>query len=131
MGLSVENQQLYQPIVYKPFFSLLIDSKQRTLGSTVRYQRRMGAHDVLVGLNLARTTVAGGNERVADLGRQQRQGFPRVRRVAAIRHQCAAAVRVHHGRVRHRHAQLREPGQEDQGPCESSVCRGVPHGREL
>ena len=62
LGLSYENQQLYHPIVYAPpFFSLLIDTEQRTLGSTVRYQRRMGAHDLLVGLNLARTTVGGGN----------------------------------------------------------------------
>lgn len=62
LGLSYENQQLYHPIVYAPpFFSLLIDTEQRNLGSTVRYQRRMGAHDLLVGLNLARTTVGGGN----------------------------------------------------------------------
>ncbi|MGE0100253.1 MAG: TonB-dependent receptor family protein [Hydrogenophaga sp.] len=62
LGLSYENQQLYHPIVYAPpFFSLLIDTTQRTLGSTVRYQRRMGAHDLLVGMNLARTTVDGGN----------------------------------------------------------------------
>lgn len=61
-GLSYENQQLYHPIVYAPpFFSLLIDTEQRTLGSTLRYQRRAGAHDLLVGLNLARTTVDGGN----------------------------------------------------------------------
>ena len=61
-GLSYENQQLYHPIVYAPpFFSLLIDTEQRTLGSTVRYQRRMGSHDLLVGINLARTTVDGGN----------------------------------------------------------------------
>ncbi|WP_137919028.1 TonB-dependent receptor [Hydrogenophaga sp. 2FB] len=62
VGVSVENQQLYHPIVYAPpFFSLLIDTRQRTLGSTVRYQQRMGAHDLLLGLNLARTTVDGGN----------------------------------------------------------------------
>ncbi|WP_439587121.1 TonB-dependent receptor family protein [Hydrogenophaga sp.] len=61
-GLSYENQQLYHPIVYSPpFFSLLIDTEQRTLGSTVRYQRRMGSHDLLVGMNLARTTLDGGN----------------------------------------------------------------------
>lgn len=61
-GLSIENQQLYHPIVYAPpFFSLLIDTEQRTLGSSLRYQRRMGAHDLLVGMNLARTTVEGGN----------------------------------------------------------------------
>lgn len=62
LGLSYENQQLYHPIVYAPpFFSLLIDTGQRTLGGTLRYQRRMGAHDLLVGVNLARTTVGGGN----------------------------------------------------------------------
>ena len=61
-GLSLENQQLYHPIVYAPpFFSLLIDTEQRTLGSSLRYQRRLGAHDLLVGMNLARTTVDGGN----------------------------------------------------------------------
>lgn len=62
LGLSYENQQLYHPIVYAPpFFSLLIDTEQRNLGSSLRYQRRMGAHDLLVGMNLARTTVGGGN----------------------------------------------------------------------
>ncbi len=62
VGLSYESQQLYHPIVYAPpFFSLLIDTEQRTLGGTLRYQRRAGAHDLLAGLNLARTTVAGGN----------------------------------------------------------------------
>ncbi|MCW5655418.1 TonB-dependent receptor [Hydrogenophaga sp.] len=62
VGLSYEDQQLYHPIVYAPpFFSLLIDTQQRTLGSTVRYQRRMGAHDLLLGLNWASTTVKGGN----------------------------------------------------------------------
>jgi iron complex outermembrane receptor protein len=63
VGLSVENQRLFHPIVYAPpFFSLLIDTEQRTVGSTVRYQRRMGAHDLLVGLNWAQTTVDGGND---------------------------------------------------------------------
>lgn len=63
LGLSYENQKLYHPIVYLPFvpFSLLIDTEQRTVGSSLRYQRRMGAHDLLVGVNLARTTVGGGN----------------------------------------------------------------------
>lgn len=61
LGLSYENQKLYHPIVYAPFFSLLIDTEQRTVGSSLRYQRRMGAHDLLVGANLARTTVGGGN----------------------------------------------------------------------
>ncbi|MGV3726097.1 TonB-dependent receptor family protein [Hydrogenophaga sp.] len=62
VGLSQESQQLYHPIVYAPpFFSLLIDTEQRTTGGSLRYQRRMGAHDLLVGLNLAQTTVKGGN----------------------------------------------------------------------
>lgn len=61
-GVSYEEQQLYHPIVYAPpFFSLLIDTELRNLGGTLRYQRRVGAHDLLAGLNLGRTTVTGGN----------------------------------------------------------------------
>lgn len=62
LGLSVENQQLYHPIVYSPpFFSLLIDTEQKTTASMARYQRKLGDHDLLLGVNWARTTVAGGN----------------------------------------------------------------------
>jgi iron complex outermembrane recepter protein len=61
-GVSYEEQQLYHPIVYAPpFFSLLIDTKLRNLGSTLRYQRRIGSHDLLAGVNAGRTTVKGGN----------------------------------------------------------------------
>jgi iron complex outermembrane recepter protein len=61
-GVSYEEQQLYHPIVFAPpFFSLLIDTELRNLGGTLRYQRRMGSHDLLAGLNVGRTTVAGGN----------------------------------------------------------------------
>ncbi len=61
-GLSYEEQQLYHPIVYAPpFFTLLIDTEQRNLGGTLRYQRRMGTHDLLAGLNYGRTTTSGGN----------------------------------------------------------------------
>lgn len=61
-GLSFEKQNLYHPIVYAPpFFSLLIDTTQRNAGATLRYQRRAGDHDMLVGLNHGRTTVRGGN----------------------------------------------------------------------
>lgn len=61
-GLSWESQQLYHPIVYAPpFFSLLIDTEQRNTGAMLRYQRRMGEHDLLVGVNAGRTTVKGGN----------------------------------------------------------------------
>lgn len=61
-GVSVEEQQLYHPIVHAPpFFSLLIDTKLRNAGTTLRYQRRAGEHDLLGGLNYARTSVDGGN----------------------------------------------------------------------
>ncbi len=61
-GLSYEEQRLYHPIVYAPpFFSLLIDTELRNLGGTLRYQRRVGAHDLLAGLNAGLTTVKGGN----------------------------------------------------------------------
>lgn len=71
LGLSYESQQLYHPIVHAPpFFSLLIDTEQRNLGGTVRYQRRMGAHDLLAGMNLAHTTVKGGNYRYTPGGAQ-------------------------------------------------------------
>ncbi|MGE4242850.1 TonB-dependent receptor family protein [Ramlibacter sp.] len=61
-GLSFEEQRLYHPIVYSPpFFSLLIDTVQRNLGATLRYERRVGEHDVLAGLNYGRTRVRGGN----------------------------------------------------------------------
>jgi len=61
-GVSFESQKLYHPIVYAPpFFSLLIDTEQRNLGTSLRYQRRAGSHDLLVGLNWGRTTVEGGN----------------------------------------------------------------------
>jgi iron complex outermembrane receptor protein len=61
-GLSFEEQQLYHPIVFAPpFFSLLIDTDQRNAGGMLRYQRRIGAHDLLVGLNAGQTTVKGGN----------------------------------------------------------------------
>lgn len=61
-GVSFEQQRLYHPIVYAPpFFSLLIKTTQRNLGTTVRYERRNGDHDVLAGLNYGRTSVKGGN----------------------------------------------------------------------
>ena len=62
-GVSFESQRLYHPIVYAPpFFSLLIDTEQRNLGGTLRWQRRAGEHDLLVGLNVGRTTVGGSND---------------------------------------------------------------------
>ncbi|MFG6430420.1 TonB-dependent receptor family protein [Roseateles sp. LYH14W] len=62
-GLSHERQQLFHPIVYAPpYFSLLIDTEQRNTGATLRYQRRAGAHDLLMGLNYGRMTVKGTND---------------------------------------------------------------------
>lgn len=76
-GLSYEGQSLYHPIVNQVFvdfdgpgpnapvevFSLLIDTDHRDLGGMVRYDRRMGAHDLLVGLNYGDGSVEGGNYR--------------------------------------------------------------------
>lgn len=61
LGLSYEHQSLYHPIVQNPFFSLLIDTEQNNAGVTLRYNRRLGDHDLLAGLNYGRTTVEGGN----------------------------------------------------------------------
>ncbi|NUZ06802.1 TonB-dependent receptor family protein [Piscinibacter koreensis] len=61
-GLSYEEQQLYHPIVFAPpYFSLLIDTRLRNIGTTLRYQHRVGSHDLLAGLNYGRTSVKGGN----------------------------------------------------------------------
>lgn len=62
-GLSYEVQQLFHPIVYAPpYFSLLIDTEQRNAGAMLRYQRRSGDHDLLVGMNYGRMTVKGSND---------------------------------------------------------------------
>jgi iron complex outermembrane receptor protein len=66
VGVSVEEQELYHPIVYAPpFFSLLIDTTQRNLGGMLRYEHRIGQHELLAGLNTGRTRVSGGNYRYA------------------------------------------------------------------
>ena len=76
-GLSYEGQSLYHPIVNQVFvdfdgpgpnppvevFSLLIDTDHRDLGAMVRYDQRMGTHDLLVGLNYGDGSVEGGNYR--------------------------------------------------------------------
>ena len=61
VGFSYEEQALYHPIVYSPFFSLLIDTDQNNFGSSVRYNLRTGDHDLLLGLDYGQTTVKGGN----------------------------------------------------------------------
>ncbi|TAM87260.1 MAG: TonB-dependent receptor [Candidimonas sp.] len=60
-GLSYEHQTLYHPIVTSPDYSLLIDTRQRTLGGMLRYSLTTGGHNILAGLNLANTTDKGGN----------------------------------------------------------------------
>lgn len=69
-GLSYEVQSLYHPIVDTfdfstdpptDFFSLLIDTTQRTTGGVVRYHLKTGGHNVVAGVNLAYTTDIGGN----------------------------------------------------------------------
>jgi iron complex outermembrane receptor protein len=61
VGLSYEVQDLYHPIVYSPFFSLAIDTEQRNAGASLRYNLRLGDHDLLAGLDYGRTEVEGGN----------------------------------------------------------------------
>lgn len=68
-GVSYEGQSLYHPIVnvFNPspppeqFFSLLIDTTQRTTGSMVRYHLNAGDHELLAGFNFAYTSNVGGN----------------------------------------------------------------------
>lgn len=63
MGFSYEEQALYHPIVYSPFFSLLIDTDQNNFGTSLRYKLNLGNHNLLAGLNYGETTVEGGNYR--------------------------------------------------------------------
>ena len=79
-GLSYEGQSLYHPIVNQIFvdfdgsgpnapvevFSLLVDTDHRDLGAMVRYDRRLGGHDLLAGINFGKGTVEGGNYRNLD-----------------------------------------------------------------
>ncbi len=76
-GLSYEGQSLYHPIVSRIFvdfdgpgpnapvevFSLLVDTDHRDLGAMVRYDRRVGRHELLAGLNYGNGSVEGGNYR--------------------------------------------------------------------
>ena len=76
-GLSYEGQSLFHPIVSQVLvdfdgpgpnppvevFSLLIQTDHRDLGAMVRYDRRVGSHDLLAGLNFGKGSVDGGNYR--------------------------------------------------------------------
>lgn len=62
LGVSYEEQELYHPIVYSPpFFTLLIDNRQRNLGTMARYHHKVGDHDWLIGFNYGVSWVDGGN----------------------------------------------------------------------
>lgn len=73
-GASREDQDLFHPIVDvrvdfdgpgpmgpTQVFSLLIDTKQENTGAMVRYDRQVGNHNLLMGMNWGRTSVTGGN----------------------------------------------------------------------
>src|SRR5690606_33707157 len=60
VGVSYEEQDLYHPIVENPF-SLLIDTRQSNVGTSLRYNLRLDKHDLLAGINYGHTSVKGGN----------------------------------------------------------------------
>ncbi len=73
IGFSIEEQELFHPIVDKimvdfdgagpglpvEVFSLLIDTNHRDIGGALRYKQRVGAHDLLFGLNYGDSSVDG------------------------------------------------------------------------
>ncbi len=77
VGFSYEEQQLYHPIVDKimvdfdgpgpnppvEVFSLLIDTNHANAGAAVRYEQRVGAHELLFGLSYGDTSVDGNHYR--------------------------------------------------------------------
>ena len=76
-GLSYEDQSLYHPIVDKVLvdfdgagpmepievFSLLINTDQTNLGTSLRYNVQLGEHNLLAGINYGKSTVKGGDYR--------------------------------------------------------------------
>jgi len=75
-GVSLEEQALYHPIVWvvadfdgpggEPpveFFSLLIDTDHRDVGTMLRYNHQIGAHDLVLGFNYGENQAEGGNYR--------------------------------------------------------------------
>ncbi len=60
-GFSVETQSLYHPIVWSPFFTLLIDTDHRDVGAMLRYSDQIGRHEIVLGLNYGENDVEGGN----------------------------------------------------------------------
>jgi iron complex outermembrane recepter protein len=75
-GLSIEEQQLFHPIVWVAIdfdgpgpqletevFSLLVDTDHRDVGTMLRYNQRIGDHDLLFGLNYGHNDTGGGDYR--------------------------------------------------------------------
>ena len=60
-GFSFEQQSLYHPIVWSPFFTLLIDTDHRDVGTMLRYSQRTDDHELVLGLNFGENGVEGGN----------------------------------------------------------------------
>jgi iron complex outermembrane receptor protein len=77
LGFSIEEQALFHPIVDRVMvdfdgpgpapavevFSLLVDTDHSDIGSMARYRQRVGAHDLIFGLNFGHNAVDGGNYR--------------------------------------------------------------------
>jgi len=59
-GIAYERQQLFHPIVFNPFFSLLIDNEQQDVSTMLRYHHRVGDHQWLFGMNYGVNQVRGG-----------------------------------------------------------------------
>ena len=97
LGFSYETQQLYHPIVQSPFFSLLIDTEQRNFGTSLRYNLRRGAHDLLAGLNYGRTARVA----VRSIGRSRA-----LARRAGMRHRGSCCD----NKLKRRSSRLRMPG---------------------
>ena len=60
-GVSIEMQSLYHPIVWSPFFTLLIDTDHFDVGTMLRFSQALGRHELVLGLNYGRGDVKGGN----------------------------------------------------------------------
>lgn len=60
-GFSFEDQSLFHPIVWSPFFSLLIDRDHSDAGAMARYRQRVGDHELVFGLNHGNSDVSGGH----------------------------------------------------------------------
>jgi iron complex outermembrane receptor protein len=58
-GVSYERQELFHPIVFTPFFSLLIDTDHEDIGTVVNYRQRSGDHDFLFGFTYGEGSVKG------------------------------------------------------------------------